>query len=582
MSDELQIFIDAETEGSEGEELIGGDAFLDELWHATRRAPRAYPGSYMFGLDVLGAAPMLTAEAKAPGSTNANPVAVANRLKSKGQLAVEAGQRAIASSRRYRAGRKLGQQAVAAGQKALGAGKKAMEVAATAAKAAAKVVAASPKASAKAFAREGAAARVAQIAAVRAPVVAPRTIPVAARAPMTMAPRTVATAATPTVQRTATRLRGEAIGADSATPEALEAAAAAWADMASTVEKLNTTGEAAAQVADQAEKRGVDATSVWNALAEAFSEEPYKQGFVVQWSNYAYGPEIADGAAEARTTAAQWTAKLNPLVEQLKQQLAQGAAGAAGGATGSADGGGGSGGGKAPGGFDPGTPGAFPLDESDGGRTSSETLQRFRESGGAWDPFEDDGEVYAEEEYDPEAAFADDEQEYDPEAAEALLDEEDAFSAGAGMDTGHPVFSDRRRAVAAAIAGSFDADEDAQAFVARRELLEDGVLDVEDSIAGLDFQTQYIFMPHTAIVDWQKEKDAQLAAGNEAAQQAQVDVAQQAAAAARAKQPGAKLSPAVAMRLAAARQHLAQARARMAQANAASADPGLITPREDE
>lgn len=589
MSDELQIFIDAD-----GEELIGGGDILDELWSATRQGVRA--GSYMFGLDVLGATPMLNAEAKAPGSTNASPVAIANRLKSKGQLAVEAGQRAIASSRRYRAGKKLGQKAVEAGQRALNAGKKVKAAGDSAAKAAALRAAATqptPKASTKAVSRAAPTSRVAQTAAVRATprtaVVAPRvTVPTAARvtAPTgaRMALPIAPTAVAP--QRVATRLRGEAIGAESASPEALEAAAAAWADMATTVEKMNVAGEAAAQVADQADKLGVDATPVWDALMEAFSEEPYKQGFVVQWSNYAYGPEIAEGAAEARTAAAQWTAKVNPLVEQLKQQLAQAQGGdpAQQPATPSTDPY------AAPGGFNPGTAGGGPFpddgtDSGEGGGTSSETLQRFRESGGAWDPFED-AEFYVEEDggeemfdestvdesmLDEEGALADEEESYDPEAAEMLLDEEDPFSAYAAQDSGVPgEFSAKRDARAAAIADTFETDEDAQAFVERRSLLEDGVLPVEDRLAGLDFQAQYIFLPHTAITDWQKEKDAQLAAGNEAALQAQISEAEQAAAAARAKQPGAKLNPVVAMRLAAARRQLKQARERLAQANAAA------------
>jgi hypothetical protein len=531
MSDDLQVFIEADRE-----ELIGSD-LLGELRRAARQGVRA--GTYMFGLDVLGAAPILHAEMTSPGSTNASPVAIANRLKSNGQLAVEAGQRAIASSRRYRAGKKLGQKAIEAGKRALEAGKKVKAVGDAAAKAAALRTAGANVTS-----------QMAQAATAAARPAARTSLSVKPRAAATVAPRTAATAPT---KRIATRVRGVVVGADEAKPEALEAAAAAWADMAKTVERLNIAGEAAAQVADQADKLGVDATPVRDALMEAFSEEPYRQGFVVQWANYAYGPEIAEGAAEARVASEQWIAKLNPLVEKLKRQLTQTPAAPTdqkgGGALPST-----------PGRFDPGTPGgggAFPSDDSgdggEGGGTSSETLRRFRESGGTWDPFED-AEFYVEE----------DGEEYAPN------------------DPGVPGgFSAKRDARAAAIANTFETDEDAQAFVQRRSLLEDdSEFAVEDTLAGLDFKAQYIFMPHTAIVDWQKEKDAQLAAGNEAAQQSQVEAAQLAAALAAAKQSGTKLSPAVAMRLAAARRHLAEARARLAQANAA--EEPLVVPSADD
>lgn len=581
MSDDLQIFV-LPDDGQSDEELIG-DEFLDELWHATARAPRPYPGApfagtYMFGADVLGALGTLSAEMRAPGSTGTNPAVLADRMKSIGQRAVDAGKRAIASSRRYAAGRKIGQKAIDAGQKAISAGQKAkaavQKTAKDALKAAASSAPSAPKASA---APSGSAKR--NLAAAAAPV-ARAAAPVQRVAPAASAKRAAPVApAARAVAGKRTLVRGDVLGADSATPQALEAAAAAWTVLADAVDRMNTAGDAAVQVAQKADQAGLDAQPVWDALAEAFADErsakgfAQKQGFVVAWTSYGFSPEIGEGAAEAKSTADQWVSNMEGLLQPLRDQLTTAAPAdpaAAPSAPGPFDpgsaGGGGSGGGGSEGGsFDP----------YEEGSDESEALQAFRQSG--IDPFDEEAS-YAAEAANDEMPMEED-PEYDPEAAEAMLEEDDAYAATSGEDSGDPSFSPRRLERSARIADSFETDEDAQAFVARRSLLEDDqpVEEVEDTVEGLDFDARYIFLPHTAITDWQQEQRDQQAARNITAEQAQTADAKAAAAVAALRAtPTGKLSPAVAMRLAAARRRLAEQKARLDASNAATVDESEV------
>jgi len=386
--------------------------------------------------------------------------------------------------------------------------------------------------------------------------------------------RTVAKVSAPTaavMMPKRTLMRGDVVGADSATPEALEAAAGAWAVLANAVDRMNAAGDAAVQLAQKADQAGLDTKPVWDALAEAFADErsakgfATNQGFAVAWTTYGFGPEIVDGAAEAKAMADQWISKMEGLLQPLRDQLTSAAPTQNPSAPGSFNPGspGGGGGGSGDGGGGESSDAGFDDEGGEGGESSA--LQAFRQSG--VDPFDQEETHAAEAAYDQMPM--DEEAEYDPESAEALLEEDDAYAATSGEDSGDPSFSPRRMERSARIADSFETDEDAQAFVARRGLLEDDqpVEEVEDTVEGLDFDPKYIFMPHTAITDWQQEQRDQLAARNVATEQSQT--AEAAAAAAKLPVAKAKLSPAVAMRLAAARRRLAEQKARLDAANAA-------------
>ncbi len=626
-------------------DLILGDEFLDELWHATARAPQRYPGSlYAFGLDVLGAAPVLeTAATRKPG--------YADKLKTKGERAIAAGQRVIASSRRYKIGKKIGQKALAIGNKAVAAGKKEAAAAkkpdaAAKAKAAAAAKATSTAPKAPGAAARAAAARVAT-AAVTAPTtaakirqalanapaakvapmakVAPTKVPVAApmkvapvAAPMKVAPtlapkvmpKVMPTATTTKVGPTAarlstTRFRGitfgaemEEAGATSAVDAALEAAAGSWAELATLVDQMNALAEEATAAAQAAEAAGVDVTDIWSGLSEAFADEGYSLGFVTRWANYAYGPEIGEAVAEAQPQGEQWMTNMRALIDAARTATTE-----AGAATE-----------QAPtdpyatdpaadpyadpyaqstgaGSFNPGSTGGYSGSEGGGGGESddgsSEAIQRFRESGGAWDPFYEDeggGAAPAEADFGPagsetEYAFYSEEGQpsedaqfyYDEEGnlvdangnpvdAEGLFPEEEPEAVD---EEGNPVGSiAARRMRTGATGDSFATDSDTQAFARKHALMDS--LPVEDTLAGLDFNASYIFMPHTAAVAWQKEKDAELAAQNMATQKKQVEAAARAAAAAMQAAPTGKLDPVTAMRFLAARRRLAEAKAHYA------------------